>query len=436
MAQQNRTVLKSYFETGDIPTQAQFGDLIDSLYCFQSNTVDDILPTQTGNAGKFLTTNGTISSWATVAPGITSLNGLTAAVQTFANDTNVTIVSAISTQTITWVGQLGGARGGTGIDNDGRTITINTNSAAFTFSGAFTLTVPGTGTTFLAGGLAGGQTSTGGTAASENLTLSSTANATKGKILFGTSAYDEVNNRLGIGTASPSFDLNVSRSSAGSVTFILAQNTNSGAAAEGIIGVRGNNNGQLSLKHQSSTFTTAGLIVANSAQLEAAAISTQLLINNLNPTGVPIIFATAGSAASNERMRIGGNGNVGISSTSTTKTTVATAYLHISPTTGTGAGQTPFKLTNSTTTILAIPEVGGFEFHTVTGVNVLSFTRAGTTREGILVGNRGAAAPATSIGVGIVNFYGTSATNFLADPNTWFSIVADDGVTYKVPAYT
>jgi len=52
-------------------------------------------------------------------------------------------------------------------------------------------------------GIAGGQTVIGGTAASENLTLSSTAHATKGKILLGTSAYDEVNNRLGVGTATP-----------------------------------------------------------------------------------------------------------------------------------------------------------------------------------------------------------------------------------------
>jgi hypothetical protein len=41
-------------------------------------------------------------------------------------------------------------------------------------------------------GLAGGQTIVGGTAASDVLTLSSTSNATKGKINFGTSAYDEV----------------------------------------------------------------------------------------------------------------------------------------------------------------------------------------------------------------------------------------------------
>jgi hypothetical protein len=43
----------------------------------------------------------------------------------------------------------------------------------------------------------------GGAASADNLTLQSSSNATKGKLLFGTSAYDEANNRLGLGTASP-----------------------------------------------------------------------------------------------------------------------------------------------------------------------------------------------------------------------------------------
>lgn len=46
---------------------------------------------------------------------ITSLGGLTAATQTFANDTNVTITSATSTHTLGWTGQLSIARGGTGL---------------------------------------------------------------------------------------------------------------------------------------------------------------------------------------------------------------------------------------------------------------------------------------------------------------------------------
>lgn len=57
-------------------------------------------------------------------------------------------------------------------------------------------------------GVAGGQTLNGGTAASENLTLRSTAHATLGKVLLGTgAAYDETTTRLGIGTQSPAAEL-------------------------------------------------------------------------------------------------------------------------------------------------------------------------------------------------------------------------------------
>lgn len=37
MAQQNRTVLKGYFNLGDIPTEANFADLIDSFFNFQTD---------------------------------------------------------------------------------------------------------------------------------------------------------------------------------------------------------------------------------------------------------------------------------------------------------------------------------------------------------------------------------------------------------------
>lgn len=55
----------------------------------------------------------------------------------------------------------------------------------------------------LLAGRATGQHLNGGTAASENIFLSSTAHATKGKLFIGSSAYDEANNRLGIGTSAP-----------------------------------------------------------------------------------------------------------------------------------------------------------------------------------------------------------------------------------------
>jgi len=49
----------------------------------------------------------------------------------------------------------------------------------------------------------------GATGSAGTLTLESTSHATKGKILFGTSGYDEVNNRLGIGQTTPTAALHL-----------------------------------------------------------------------------------------------------------------------------------------------------------------------------------------------------------------------------------
>jgi len=115
-------------------------------------------------------------------------------------------------------------------------------------------------------------------------------------------------------------------------------------------------------------------------------------------------------------------GNLGIGQTTTT------AYLHIKAGTAT-ANTAPIKLTSGTN--LTTAETGAFEYN---GTN-LFFTRTGTTRESVLTGNSGAAAPTTSVGVSITNYYGSSATNFLGTPNSWTSVVIG-GTTYKIPLYT
>jgi hypothetical protein len=64
----------------------------------------------------------------------------------------------------------------------------------------------------LIAGRSGGQYFYGGTGAGDTIRMISTAHATKGKIYFGaafTTVYDEVNNRFGIGTASPTQPLDV-----------------------------------------------------------------------------------------------------------------------------------------------------------------------------------------------------------------------------------
>lgn len=78
-------------------------------------------------------------------------------------------------------------------------------------SGTPARAVPGTDYVDPAG-VSGGQTIKGGTASGDDLTLMSTNHATKGHILFGTSGYDEVNNRLGVGTASPQATVHTSSS--------------------------------------------------------------------------------------------------------------------------------------------------------------------------------------------------------------------------------
>lgn len=81
-------------------------------------------------------------------------------------------------------------------------------------TGTRTLTLPDASGTILVNnvGISGGTTLIGGNGSGESLTLKSTSHATLGKILFGTSSYDEVNNRLGIGTTSPSLDISVVKS--------------------------------------------------------------------------------------------------------------------------------------------------------------------------------------------------------------------------------
>ena len=103
---------------------------------------------------------------------------------------------------------------------------INLKQDALTFSTGLTNS-SNTVTSNLSTGVNGGQSIIGGTAASNNLTLSSTSNATKGKLLFGNSAYDEANNRLGINTSSPAVSLDLS-----------GNNTTNNSAQFGTFGVQ------------------------------------------------------------------------------------------------------------------------------------------------------------------------------------------------------
>lgn len=113
------------------------------------------LPTTDGTNGFALITDGAGTlSWASIGggggSGLTSLNALTAAVQTFVNDTNVTMVSAVSSHTITWSGLLAVTRGGTGAATfTANGVLLGNTTSAVTATAAGTanqvLRIPGAG---------------------------------------------------------------------------------------------------------------------------------------------------------------------------------------------------------------------------------------------------------------------------------------------------
>ncbi|WP_348528715.1 hypothetical protein [Methanothrix sp.] len=81
-------------------------------------------------------------------------------------------------------------------------------------------------------GVSGGQTICGDTASGGNLTLQSTDHATKGKICLGANAaYDQANDRVGIGTQSPANDLHIEKS-ANTLMRVKVKNSNTDSAAQ------------------------------------------------------------------------------------------------------------------------------------------------------------------------------------------------------------
>jgi hypothetical protein len=109
------------------------------------------------------------------------------------------------------LGTLATVNGGTGVAtflatptsaNLRAAITDETGTGSLVFATSPTLTTP----TIVQ---INGSTEGGG-----SLTLQSTTNATKGKIFFGTSAYDEATNSLGIANTSPAYQLEIGNASA------------------------------------------------------------------------------------------------------------------------------------------------------------------------------------------------------------------------------
>ena len=206
--------------------------------------------------------------------------------------------------------------------------TFNSKESALTFSTGLTRAV-NTITNNLSTGVSGGQSVIGGTASGNNLTLSSTSNATKGKILFGNSAFDEVNNRLGINTTTPLHGLDVKSNT--------QYNRILGSSGTGLlIGSYTSSEGAIWDATVTPSYTNYMFLCSGGYSLFNATAGIQFRISN------------------SVKMTLLSNGNFGIGLS-------PTAVLTLKAGTAT-ANTAPLKLTTGTN--LTTAEVGAIEFTT------------------------------------------------------------------------
>jgi hypothetical protein len=183
---------------------------VTNLYYTDARSRAAISVTNVGTSGAATYNSSTgvlnIPNYAT-GSGVALTNFSAVAPLTYNNTTGVYSTSIATSRLV------GRTTAGTGVMEeisvgDGLTFAAGSLSNAHTFSTGLTKST-NTVTNNLSTGVSGGQSVVGGTAASNNLTLSSTSHSTKGKIIFGLSAYDEATSRLGIGTTTPSESLHL-----------------------------------------------------------------------------------------------------------------------------------------------------------------------------------------------------------------------------------
>lgn len=183
-------------------------------------------------------------------------------------------------------------------------------------------------------GLPGGQLAYGSTAAGESLTLSSTANGSKGFIFLGdakASAYWEANDRLGIGTAAPAAKAHLNHTTGGGTQTILP-GTGTFSGSWGIAGgttplaVLGTNDGDTSFI-QSGTITNLD-VAFRMASFTAPATSPYVIHVVARKTGVGTIVNPVQMVVSTNAADFSlGAGTIITNVLSMVPTTVTTSYV-------------------------------------------------------------------------------------------------------------
>lgn len=220
---------------------------------------------------------------------------------------------------------------------------------------------------------------------------------------------------IGVGTNTPSGRIHAF-SSINNTSTVLSENGIDGTGSSAVFRCMIGGGSITELGTTGSAFAVNPNLAASGYLISNAANGIIIGATGAGPAAFRIFTSLVG-----EVLRVVSSGNIGVG------VNTPTAYLHLKG--GTAAvGSAPIKLNIGVN--LAVPESGALEWN---GSNVF-FTNA-ATRESIFIGNDGAAAPGVTVGIVITSFYGTSATNFLGDPNSWASVRVN-GTVYKIPLYT
>lgn len=431
--------------------------------------------------------NGTAIANANLANSSTTINGTTIALGASGTVTaaagtltGTTLNSTVVTSSLTSVGTIAtgvwngtivtGTYGGTGVNNGASTITIG---GSHVLSGAFTSTFTFSNTTSVTFPTSGTLATLAGSEAFTNKTITSSTN-TLGGVTMGLGS-DAVGDMYYAGTSNvltrlaavaagsylrsagtttaPVWSTLILPNSATAAQVVFASATNTYGASSGFT-FSATSNDILFLQGTSAGSRTG----VNIGAAGASTIATCAVQNNrgvfasygwIMCGGTTTATAYCGITMTDKVGFIADGGNnlgmvisvtnaqpLTIGTNNTTRCTISGAGLttwssayHVLAAGTASAATAPLKYTSGTN--LTTAETGAMEYN---GTN-LFFTRTGTTRESVWVGNDGASAPATNnIGV-ILDYYGTSATRVLTTPNSWGSVVVA-GTTYKIALYS